>query len=779
MFDIISEFDIHLVYLFVFSFGLAFGVGASLLSGVLSLTAISDGVISTSEGKLMNSAKVVGWFSFLVYSFSGIGLFTLSYEAMIGLGIFWAAQTIVIILLFTMGFLWLFLRRHLSEATSQDDKILFNTTPTRTSIIVVGELIVFVSWVFLLIHHVLYRVPFTYWQFLALYVLALLFGVGVYTCFVRTKHGKTLIQILRKIITVLGVVFLGIIAMELFIGGIPPEDKEQTASTVPNIEETVPKNKFPFLSVEMVSTHNNNEDCWVIIDHKVFDATDAVALFPEVYTCGVDVTENYRTVVPEGISDRMQKKQVGIIGYDMATVSGHGDKKNCWIIIDDIVFDATKESILHPAAFHCGKDVSTNYHKNHGDEISSKMMQYQIGFFDDGRGVAESDTANEVEDKALTPYRELYVEEGSWDPHNLMVIVEKTPEKLLFIDGSTHTEVGRIHDVGFQPHTSVYSRDAEWMFIIARDGWLTKINLKTLIPIKTVKVGINSRGTALTENGKYLAIGNYEPANIVILDSDTLEILKEIPTTGELRGKYIESRVGALTESGETIIAALKDLNSVWVIDTNEPDFPVIQKHPNIGNNETPLHDAYLTPDGKFYIVASMGSNSVWVLNTETWEPVGEIPTGMTPHTGPGATWGNYTYVPAMGEGLITAIDITTWKAVAHIKTGGPGLFVRSFLEDPEYPYVWAETAFGDHQDEIYVIDARTNTIAKTLIPLPGESSWHPEFTNDGKFVYVVSQSGNEIEVYDANTFDIVKRITSETPSAVSNVGNRIDEKGL
>jgi DNA-binding beta-propeller fold protein YncE len=166
-------------------------------------------------------------------------------------------------------------------------------------------------------------------------------------------------------------------------------------------------------------------------------------------------------------------------------------------------------------------------------------------------------------------------------------------------------------------------------------------------------------------------------------------------------------------------------------------------------------------------------------LNTETWKVVGEVPTGKLPHTGPGATWGNTTYIPALEEGLITAIDMNTWKPIASIKTGGPGLFVRSYSKNPEYPYIWADTAFGDHRDEIYVIDARVNKIVKTLYPVKGENSWHPEFTYDGKFVYVVSQEGGEVVVYDAYTFEVVKRIKSDTPSAVSNVGLRIEEPGL
>jgi len=497
-----------------------------------------------------------------------------------------------------------------------------------------------------------------------------------------------------------------------------------------------------------------------------------------VYSCGGDTTENYRKVRDEGVSSRVKSYEIGFLGFSMEDISQHNTKDGCWIIIDSLVFDMTEESKLHPAAFHCGKDVSSNYHRNHGKGISEKQMGFHIGSVDDGVVATESGNP-EMKTVALAPYRELYVDEGSWKNEDLLVVVEKDAEKLLFIDGATQTEVGRMHDIGFQPHTSVFTEDAKYMFIIARDGWLTKIDLDTLQPVKSISVGESSRGTAFTDDGKYLAIGNYIPGNVVMVDPESLDILKTIPTVGDIDGEEVESRVGAMVEDGDKVIVALKDLNSVWVIDTSKPDFPVIEKHWNIGENKTPLHDAFLSPDGKYYIVASMGSDTVWVMDTDTWKPVAEVKTGKTPHTGPGASWGNKVYIPALGEGLITSIDMTTWEPVNYIKTAGPGLFIRSFGEDPEYPYVWAETAFGEFHDEIYVIDARTDEIVKTIRPVEGESSWHPEFTNDGKFVYVVSQTANEVEVYDAWTFELVKRFEADTPSAVSNVGNRIEERGL
>jgi DNA-binding beta-propeller fold protein YncE/cytochrome b involved in lipid metabolism len=770
--EFLTNIDIHFVYLFIFTLGLSFGTGAALLGNVLFFVAAKDRRISRDEFSMIKSARTVGWFGILLYSFAGLGLFTLAYESMLQLELFYASMLIVGILVVNSLIFHFYhipeIEKSISEP-AEEEKLSYG------AYILISEVVAIVSWIFLNLYHSMHRSEVGFFAFLAMYLFIMFVGV----CATRFLFRKRLDRKDLFTMRVFGATAAVLAIILMIIGstlGTPTYDDDQEEKT--KTEESA-KATLPVYTPEEIALHNNTEDCWVNIDDMVFDATTAAERYPEIYSCGEDVTENYREVTPEGISDRMMKYQVGFVGYTREEVALHDkNKSDCWLIIDEFVFDATKESKLHPAAFHCGGDATENYHKNHGDGISNKMMKYEIGRVSDGENSASVQSAS-AESGELNPYRELYVKEGSWKPENLMAIVEKDAEKLLFMDGSTNKEIGRIHDIGFQPHTSVFSPDAKYMYIIARDGWLTKIDLKTLKPVKSIKVGINSRGTALTDDGKYLAIGNYEPGNVVIVDPKSMKILKKIPTTGEIDGKQIESRVGAMIEKGDKIIAALKDLNSVWVIDTAKKGFPVIEKHWNIGNNKTPLHDAFLTPDGKFYIVASMGSNTVWVMNTDTWEEVAEVKTGETPHTGPGATWGNNVYVPALGEGLITVIDTRTWKPIKYIETAGPGLFVRAYGKNPDYPYVWAETAFGEFNDEIYVIDARINEIVKTIIPVKGESSWHPEFTNNGKYVYIVSQTANEVEVYDANTFEIVKRIEANTPSAVSSVGNRIEELGL
>lgn len=693
--EFFSYIGLHTAYLLIFSVTLGLGLGASALSYVLFLFSGTDGKISRDEFKLLKISRTVIWIAILLYGFSGLGLFTLAYESMVELGIFYASMTVAMILI---GNEIMFTARHLPRVHDiRDGSIALD------AFVLESGAVSAVSWVFLMFHHVIYRTDIGYFAFMALYAVAVAVAM-LATWLVRRKSARS---------------------------------------------------------------H----------DAAILKRSVLAALFFALIFAGAWYAKADRIIKPAEIGKRITTEVVGTT-YTLDDVALHNNTEDCWLSIDKKVFNATEASRMHPAMFNCGKDVSENYHKNHGEGIRDKMMKYYIGELRSGTGVTNVDVPFE-KNETLKPYRELYVDEGSWNPRELMLVVEKDAEKLLAIDGTTHKAVGRVHDVGFQPHTSVYSSDGKYMYIISRDGWLTKIDLATLEPVVSVLVGKNSRGTAITDNDKYVAIGNYEPGNLVILDAISMEILKTIPLTMEKDGKQIESRAGAVVEDGNRIIVALKDGTSVWAIDTDQPGFPVTHKFSDIGEGKPALHDGFLTPDGSYYIVASQGSKTAWVLDLVTMKSIAEVETGETPHTGPGAAWGKYIYVPALGEGLITVIDTTTWKPAKYIKTGGPGLFVRSYSKDPTYPYVWADTAFGDRKDEIYVIDARVNEIIKTIIPVKGESSWHPEFTYDGKFVYVVSQSANEVEVYDAFTFEIVKRIKSDTPSAISNVGLRIEEPGL
>lgn len=690
----------HLIFLILHLFGMVLGAGAAFMSDLMFFSSLKDKIISRDEFSLLNKASHMVWVGLLLSIISGVGLFALNIDTFSSSEKF-ISKTIIVGIIIVNGIIFHifhlpFLKKHVGR------KLSTKLEPVSSKIIpfiLFSGVISATSWTSVIILGGLRSVVVPFPVIFSLYSIIIFLGFISSWYIFRTYIHHSLRHLFVKILSILALCIIVFGGIFLFSQSLDTE-----------IRETSTQEESKKITVTEVAAHNKPDDCWLIIDGLVFDATPAAK--------------------------------------------------------------------LHPALFNCGTDASANYHKNHGPTISDKMMQYHIGTLDTQSTSEVEITTTPVRD--IQPITELYVDSLSWDPRQLMVIVEKDAENLLFIDGSTHQKIGRVLGVGYQPHTSVFSSDLAYMYIISRDGWILKIDVRTLETTNFKRVGENSRGTALSPDNKYLAIGNYEPHNVVILDADTLETKATIKTIGEKDGKALGSRVGGLVESGNDFIATMKDLNSVWVIGQDKNNTWVVKnKYNNIGGNTAPLHDAYLTPDGKFFIVAAQKSNSVWVLDTNTWKPIGEIPTGKLPHTGPGATWGTTTYIPSLEEGIITAIDMITWKPIASIPTGGPGLFVRSYHRNENYHYVWADTAFGDHSDEIYVIDAKTNTIIKTLHPVKGRNSWHPEFTYDGSFVYVVSQEGNMVVVYDAHTFKEIKKISASTPSAVSNIGLRIEEPGL
>lgn len=694
--------SLNSIFTIIHLFGIILGAGGSLVSDGIFFTSLKDKIISKDEFQIIRMSSNFVWAGLLILVLSGVGLFTQNVEMLSSSEKFLSKMTVVGILILNGILFHLvhipFLKKYmgkvlLSKVKPPSDKLI--------SFVFVSGVISVTSWVSAVLLGSLRSFSYSYFTFLSIYTLTIGLGILIsLIIFLKYIDYKN-----KKILRVAGVVVL-------FSGIIIGLISGFTQKSLIKSDNTLVKNDTEIFTMEIVSKHYTNEDCWLVIDNKVFNATPAAK--------------------------------------------------------------------LHPALFNCGTNASLNYHKNHGEGISDKMMNFYIGDLGEHLSAEPKKDEKTTSYQELNPKKELYVPSMSWSVDDLMVVVEKDAEKILFIDGKTHTEIGRIHDIGFQPHTSVFSSDKKYMYIISRDGWLSKIDITTMDPVVSIRVGENSRGTALTDDDRFLAIGNYDPQNLVILDTETMKIIEIIETSSEVNNEILGSRVGVVVESGQDFIIALKDTSSIWTIGENDnKEWVVKNKYANIGNNKTPLHDGFLTPDGKFFVVAVQGANSVWVLDTKTWEPIGEVLTGKLPHTGPGAVWKNTIYIPALEEGLITAIDMNTWEPIASIKTGGPGLFVRSYSKNPNYPYVWADTSFGDHKDEIYVIDARVNTIVKTLFPVEGKSSWHPEFTYDGKFVYVVSQEGGEVVVYDAYGFDVVTRIKANTPSAVSNVGLRVEEPGL
>ncbi len=363
---------------------------------------------------------------------------------------------------------------------------------------------------------------------------------------------------------------------------------------------------------------------------------------------------------------------------------------------------------------------------------------------------------------------------------NLLLVTEREARSIAVLDGDTHRLLGHI-DASYRAHGYAFDPTSDrWAYNVGRDGWLFKIDLYTLQAVAQVRVGLDARGLAISDDGRYLIVGNFIPNTAVILDAKTLDPLKVITTEGnDPQGKFVASRVCITSDVspekvGPYFILALKEAGQMWRIDYSQPDFP-IAKVENVGNI---LHDGFLSPDNRFFYIASQTSDWMAVIDVAKWELVAQIKTGDTPHPGSGAAWeaNGKTYGATVhaGEGKITVWDLATNEIVARIETSGPGLFLRSHEESP---YVWADTVFGNPPNRTYVFDKATFELVGYIEE--GKQTVHPEFTTDGKFVYVADWQGNMVRVYDALTLKKVAEIGDVvTPSGIFNTSRRHETLG-
>jgi len=364
--------------------------------------------------------------------------------------------------------------------------------------------------------------------------------------------------------------------------------------------------------------------------------------------------------------------------------------------------------------------------------------------------------------------------------NNLMLVTEREARSIAVFDGDTHRLLTHV-EASYRAHGYAFDpTDERWAYNVGRDGWLFKIDLYTLQAVTRVRVGLDSRGLAISDDGQYVVVGNYVPNSAVILDAATLDPLKVITTEGlNPQGEFVASRVCITSDVspekvGPYFILALKEAGQMWRIDYSQPGFPV-DKVEGVGNI---LHDGFLSPDNKFFYIASQTDNWMAVIDVEKWELVAKIPTGQTPHPGSGATWeaNGVTYGATVhaGEGKITVWDLSSNEIVAQIETTGPGLFIRSHHDSP---YVWADTLFGDPANRIYVFDKTTFEVVKVIDD--GVQTLHPEFTADGAFVYVADWQGNAVRVYDAETFEKVAEVGGlTTPTGIFNTSRRNETLG-
>ena len=371
---------------------------------------------------------------------------------------------------------------------------------------------------------------------------------------------------------------------------------------------------------------------------------------------------------------------------------------------------------------------------------------------------------------------------------DLGVIIERATGQVKIVNHSDNSELSEIDGLGDLSHASiVYSRDERYAYVFGRDGGLTKVDiLKDKIDKRIIQSG-NSIGGAISQDGKLVAVSNYTPGGVKVFNSETLELVADIPATIVSHkpvlknGQPAHSKVVGLVDApGQKFVFSLFDTNEIWIADFSKEEME-LTKFTDIGSFP---YDALISPDGRYYIAGLFGEDGMALI--DLWHQEKgvkrilkdygkgdkKLPVYKMPHLEGWAIAGNLAFVPAVGQHKVLIIDTQTWLQVGEIDAHGQPIFV---MAQPDNRQIWVNFAFP-RNDTIQVFDTESFDLVKTL--KPGPAVLHMEFTPRGENVWMSVRDSNEVQVYDTQNQQLLKTLQTTSPSGIF-FTNRAHQIGL
>ncbi|MBF0628457.1 MAG: protein nirF [Magnetococcales bacterium] len=349
------------------------------------------------------------------------------------------------------------------------------------------------------------------------------------------------------------------------------------------------------------------------------------------------------------------------------------------------------------------------------------------------------------------------------------VVIERASGSVEVVETTGRSVLARVEGLGDLSHASVvYSRDGRFAFVFGRDGGLSKVDLLTGSLAGRVMQAGNSIGGAISQDGRLVAVANYQPGGVRIFDTETLTQVADIPAVGA--DGRTSKVVGLEDSTGQKFVFSLFDSDEIWIADLNDPVKPVITKFTNIGSKP---YDALISPDGRHYIAGLFGEDGFALL--DLWHPEAGVKR-ILDHYGRGEKrtavhkmphlegWGmteDLVFLPAMGRHEVLIVDRVTWKEVGRVPVVGQPVFV---MAQPDGRQIWVNFAHPDN-GHVQVIDVPSRKVVKTLDP--GPAVMHMEFTPRGEHVWLSVRDADRVDVYHTTTFERIAMLSATKPSGI------------
>jgi protein NirF len=343
------------------------------------------------------------------------------------------------------------------------------------------------------------------------------------------------------------------------------------------------------------------------------------------------------------------------------------------------------------------------------------------------------------------------------------LVIERAAGRVMLIETSGRTALARVEGLGDLSHAAaVFSRDGRYAYVFGRDGGLTKVDLLLARIEKRVIQAGNSIGGAISQDGRIVAVANYQPGGIRLFDARTLEALAQVPTGSKV--------VGIADAPGNRFVFSLFEKGEIWIVDASDPRKPAVQEIAGIGRQP---YDGFITPNGRHYIAGLFGEDGLALV--DLWNPAAgarrvldgygrgqePLPVYKMPHLRGWAVAGRYIFLPAIGRHEVLVLDSVTWKEAGRVAVQGQPVFA---VAQPGARQVWVNFAFPAN-GVVQVIDVAAMKVVKDLEP--GRAVLHMEFTPRGEQAWISSRDDGRVVVYDAASFAELARLPAESPSGI------------
>jgi mono/diheme cytochrome c family protein len=340
---------------------------------------------------------------------------------------------------------------------------------------------------------------------------------------------------------------------------------------------------------------------------------------------------------------------------------------------------------------------------------------------------------------------------------DITLVMAKGDRSLFVLAPGSFENLAQFH-VGPVHGGPKFTHALDAVYAVARDGGLTKFDLRSLAVDARAKAGISSRSVAVSGDDKIIGVANYLPQNIVFFDP-SLNPVKEIKVDGKTGGFY------ALPIERKFIVS-FRDKPELWLIGDHEP-FEV-EKLPL----PEPFEDFSISPAGPVVLGTKRGSGVIHVYDYKQRKTLTALASGGgMPHLASATFWmkGGELFVAVnhIGKPLATVYSLDKLKAVAEITLPGSGFFIRAHKGAPQ---IWVDS----ETEKIVLISKEDLSKVSFLVPRPGRKASHIEFSADGKSAFIsIPGVGGEVVIYDTATLKEVKSIPFNDPAGKYNATNK------